>query len=160
MMGDGKFAEKPLLYIHQQSTVELPKAQMQHQYFSANKQVQEEKVVSEEPNKTRSRPMRKTYWLEENDLEDEQKLTKHDDEAEEKTKKKFTEMNIEEKIDYFINRSSHGPELRCELKTSDQVFRGVITDYQDNQVFIRVGKRSSSTKVPLASIEEIRLLGF
>lgn len=160
-MEKGKFAEKPLLYIHQEGTVELPKAPMQHHYFSGDKHVQKDQAIREESIRTRLRPLQKSYWLDEdNQVDDDDKMAIVDDSDEEQEKKRFIEMNLQEKIEYFINRSNHGLELRCELKTSDQAFRGVITDFRDDQVFIRVGKRSSSTKVPIESIEDIHLLGF
>jgi len=76
------------------------------------------------------------------------------------SEKKFSEMNLIEKVDYFLNRSEQAPKLRSEIITSEQTYRGIITDYKDDHVLIRLGRRASSTEIPMNQVEEINLLGF
>ncbi|PAV29174.1 hypothetical protein CIL05_12310 [Virgibacillus profundi] len=73
---------------------------------------------------------------------------------------KFKDMTLEEKVAYFVNKPSYTPKMRCEVKTEEKTYRGIITDYKENDVFIRVGKRSTSTQIPMDKISNIRMLGF
>lgn len=73
---------------------------------------------------------------------------------------KFIDMTLEEKVAYFSDAPSYAPKMRCEIKTAERSYRGVITDAKDDEVFIQVGKRSTSRKIPMADIKEIRMLGF
>lgn len=159
-MGEKRFAKEPLLYIHQ-PTIKTPEAPMQHNYMTPTKEKQSSTDEPQPNRKTRSRSNRRRQFDQLEEIEDEVS-----DEIENKktntnqAKKRFTDMNINEKINYFLNRSIHSPELRCEMKTDDRNYRGVITDFQNNIVFIRVGRRASSTEVPIDQVKNIRLLGF
>src|SRR5699024_12853598 len=86
------------------------------------------------------------------------------DELEEKKsmaeRPKFKDMTIEEKVEYFVRQPRHVPKLRCQIETNERKYRGIIIDFQEGHVFIRVGKRSSSTKISLDQITNIRMLGF
>src|SRR5699024_11650770 len=73
---------------------------------------------------------------------------------------KFKDMTIEEKVEYFVSQPRHVPKLRCQIETNERKYRGIIIDFQEDHVFIRVGKRSSSTKISLDQITNIRMLGF
>src|SRR5699024_12740480 len=75
-------------------------------------------------------------------------------------RKRFKDMTLEERIDYFLNAPKHAPVMRCEVKTEGRNYRGTIVDYQDNNVYMRVGKRTTPTAIPFDTINEIRLLGF
>lgn len=73
-------------------------------------------------------------------------------------RKKFKEMTLMEKIDYFITSPNHLPRMRCEVVTNDNKYRGTILDKEDEVIKMRVGRRT--TVISIEDITEIRLLGF
>ncbi|HLQ70739.1 MAG TPA: CotO family spore coat protein, partial [Bacillota bacterium] len=74
--------------------------------------------------------------------------------------KKFRDMTIKEKVYYFSDAPALSPKLRCEVQTINRSYRGKIVDFVDNEVYIRVGRRRSTTNIPFDEIRDIRLLGF
>lgn len=99
----------------------------------------------------------------------------HDEEAEEeyeaderrkvsfsnrKRRSKFKEMDLEEKIDYFVNLPSQVPRMKCEVVTSDKNYRGWIQDYQDGVVHMKILHRPFRIEVPFEEIKDIELKGF
>ncbi|MGM8364369.1 CotO family spore coat protein [Virgibacillus sp. W0181] len=92
--------------------------------------------------------------------EDHMKETDTDTDDVMQTKKKFSDLSLDEKINYFINRPRFAPEVKCELKTEEKVYKGVIVHREGQQVFIRVGNRKSSTQLSIEDIMEINLIGF
>src|SRR5699024_10120363 len=74
--------------------------------------------------------------------------------------KKFRDMTIRQKVDYFINRSDHAPIIRSEIQTNEKKYQGVITGFENDHVFIRIGRRSTSSEVPFHDITDIRIIGF
>jgi hypothetical protein len=177
MSKQSKFANEPLLYI-QQSTSSMPNAPMQHFYTTPRKSIKSEAPTVEAEKKTKQpaikrRPSISSYLgsaipdnetmakgqPEElnntnNTVQKEMKETKETKE----TKKKFKDMTINEKIDYFINTPSHLPRMRCEVITLERKYRGTILDFKDNEIQMRVGKKIILLK--LEDITEIQLLGF
>ncbi|MEN2466737.1 CotO family spore coat protein [Ornithinibacillus sp. FSL M8-0202] len=73
-------------------------------------------------------------------------------------RKKFKEMTLMEKIDYFIKTPSHLPRMRCEVVTNDNKYRGIMLDKENEVIKMRVGRRT--TEVSIEDITDIRLLGF
>ncbi|EQB35210.1 MULTISPECIES: CotO family spore coat protein [Virgibacillus] len=153
-----KYAKNPLLFIHQPKEVDL-QAPMQHMYVTPkNKKETGNEKVENFDNKGTQEAVKKGGR---HPAFDEQNEVKRNNDPKEETKQtKFKDMSIEEKVDYFVNSPSYAPKLRCEIKTEERTFRGVITGSEGNYVYIRVGNRSSSTKVSLDDIKHIRLLGF
>ncbi|CDO02642.1 hypothetical protein BN988_01116 [Oceanobacillus picturae] len=99
----------------------------------------------------------------------EEKVPEHDEETkspvretetEKKERPKFKDMTIEEKVAYFVATPSYAPQMRCEIRTGERSYRGVITGSEDNYVYIKVGNRKQSTKINLDDIKHIKLLGF
>jgi Spore coat protein CotO len=87
--------------------------------------------------------------------------TEQQDTNEEKNeRKKFKDMTILEKVLYFIHTPSHLPRMRCEVITEERKYRGIIRDFQDDNIVMQVGRRGSSTKINLDDVKEIQLLGF
>lgn len=173
-MGKKRFAKDPLLYIHQPSA-QTPKAPMQHNYTSPqrrrNKEV-EDRTATPPTQNVQKKHLSRTFFKEEalysDELESETETNeseedKDDEEITDEDKNetpKFKDMTLKEKVDYFVDAPEYAPKLRCEVKTEKRTYRGLITDSIDDDVFIRVGKRSSSTAVPMEEIISIRLLGF
>lgn len=181
-MGKRKFAKDPLLYI-QQPTAGTAKAPMQDHYRTPKKPTASEIPPEKNPQEKPRTIKRKTYGLSEGRQVKNEQPGQHTmdgqkdeivsaetadnsapDELEEKKsttdRPKFKDMTIEEKVEYFVSRPRHVPKLRCQIETNERKYRGIITDFQENHVFIRVGKRSSSTKISLDQITNIGMLGF
>src|SRR5690625_3442627 len=181
-MGKRKFAKDPLLYI-QQPTAGTAKAPMQDHYRTPQKPTASEIPPEKNPQEKPRTIKRKTYGLSERRQGKNEQPGQHTmdgpideiisgetadtsaaDELEEKKsttdRPKYKDMTIEEKVEYFVSRPRHVPKLRYQIETNERKYRGIITDFQENHVFIRVGKRSSSTKISLDQITNIGMLGF
>lgn len=166
-MGDNKSAKSPLLYIHQ-PYVRTPGASMQSHYMTPKKQRDDKK---KEHNKVIKRPVNRNHFTKQVESEDTEEAEEageqiessedspeHKDSGQER--KKFREMTVEERIDYFLNPPKHAPVMRCEVKTEERKYRGTIVDSQDEKVYMRVGRRTTPTTIPIDSINEIRMIGF
>lgn len=165
-MGEKRFAKKPLLYI-EQPTVSEPEAPMQHHYMTPindQSNIQSRSTNQKQNKPVRSRRIQRKYYADtDEEIEEVEEVNEeqmNEQENKESSSKRFKDMNLEEKVEYFLTRSSHLPELKCEIKTNDNNYRGIITDFHDETVFIRVGRRKSSTSVLFDDIEDIQLLGF
>lgn len=75
-------------------------------------------------------------------------------------RKQFKEMSIKERVLYLVESPTYAPKLKCEVNTENQSYRGIITEFKDDTVFIQVPRKSVATQVPLANIKDIRLIGF
>ncbi|WP_112180165.1 CotO family spore coat protein [Paraliobacillus zengyii] len=76
------------------------------------------------------------------------------------TKKPFSEMTIEEQVDYLATKPAHIPKMKCEIIAKTARYRGIITAFDDNIVQIETFKRPKFHQVDMEEIESIRLLGF
>lgn len=154
-MGSKHFAKDPLLYI-QQPIISTPVAPMQHNYYTPN----HKQKVSDQIDKRKKRtiPLKRSHSTISQDIVEEVFEEKPSEKIPEQSK--FKDLTIIEKVHYFIDRSEHAPIIKCEVQTKEKKYHGVITDFENDQVLIRVGKRSSSSEVPLNEITNIRILGF
>lgn len=150
-----KYAKKPLLFIHQPNEGQMH-VPMQHMYVTPKKEQNETSTNGGEEKKGMRHPSFNKNYNSKEEYEQEEKLKQNQTEE----KQKFKDMSIEEKVDYFINSPSYAPKLKCEIKTDQRTYRGVITGAEGNDVYIRVGNRSASAKVSLDDIKHIKLLGF
>ncbi|WP_010529953.1 CotO family spore coat protein [Lentibacillus jeotgali] len=173
-MGDKKSAKSPLLYIHQ-PYVRTPEASMQSHYMTPKKQRDDKK---KERNKAIKRPVNRNHFKKPIETEETEEAEKAEgsEETEEqlesteednsdlkdggKERKKFSEMTVEERIEYFLNPPKYAPVMRCEVKTKERRYRGAIIDFQDKKVYMRVGRRTTPTTIPIDEIDEIRMIGF
>lgn len=152
-----KYAQKPLLFIHQSKVGELH-APMQHMYVTPK----HNKEVSSKNEEVVKKGMRHRDF-DKNEIKNKQEdleETEKSDFSHEEKKQSFKNMSIEEKIEYFLHTPNFAPRLKCEIQTSQRTYRGVITGSEGNDVFIRTGNRSTSTKISLDDIKHIKLLGF
>jgi hypothetical protein len=176
-MGKRKFARDPLLYI-QQPVIKTPEAQMQDQYMTPSKNKETESLPPP-PQQQKTPVKRKTSYfkrelergtppaspppenIEPAEAEEKEEKTEVDVQGDypEKTKK-FKDMSLEEKVNYLLYSPTHIPKMKCELRTEEKTYRGIITDFQENNVFIRVGAKSSSRQVPFDQITGIKMLGL
>ncbi|GAB3789780.1 CotO family spore coat protein [Virgibacillus kimchii] len=159
-MANRKYARDPMLYIQQPGS-KNPRASMQYSYRT--KKVPSSQSL--EGGSIRSR----NFINEERELhEREEKLKGEQEEsegedfspAEENKRISFNERTLEEKISYFTDAPTYAPKKRCEIKTDNKTYRGIITDRDEEHVFVRVGNRSKAMKIMINEITSIRLLGF
>lgn len=170
-----KYAKNPLLFIHQPKEVDK-KVPMQHMYVTP-KEKKESKPDHQETVKKSIRhrafaeqdnePQNESdLYMNDTDSEVEDKMEMTEEDMTEQSlnsngdKQRFKDMSIEEKVNYFVNSPSYAPKLKCEIRTEGRNYRGVITGSDGNDVYVRVGNRSSSTKISLDDIKHIKLLGF
>ncbi|WP_163972050.1 CotO family spore coat protein [Oceanobacillus halotolerans] len=174
-MGKKKYAKDPLLYIRQPE-IKTPEANMQDHYTtpkkkqeeSRNKQKRQGKPIKRQgfkDNSSHHQPFTDGELYEEEDVDIHVDEEKESDEIEESrdedqgtNRKKFKEMTLTEKVDYLAQRPSYVPNLKCEVKTMERKYRGIITDYKDDHVHMRVGRRNA--EIPFDTITDIRLVGF
>ncbi|RDW15974.1 CotO family spore coat protein [Oceanobacillus chungangensis] len=170
-----KFANEPMLYI-QQPNITRPEAPMQHQYTTPNKRretVNSESNTSDRKKSTAS-PRKKmkhnsfqqelmgkaTEELEELELIHRDSGQEEKDEVTPNRKKQFKEMTLKEKVLYLADSPTYAPKVKCEIKTEDKSYRGLVTNFEEDTVFLQVGRKTASTSIPFKSIIEIRLIGF
>lgn len=166
-MGKKNIARDPLLYIHQPVNRQ-PEAPMQYSYVTPKKSG--DTVVqpkSEAAGSTQSaRPIKRGTYYKELDGNEESENEETVDESVEDGQpsmnedKKFKDMTIKEKVAYFADNPNYAPKVKCEVKTEDKTYRGIITDFEENIVYMRFGNRSVKTQIPLDNIKNIRMLGF
>ncbi|MBP1947218.1 CotO family spore coat protein [Virgibacillus litoralis] len=158
-MGEKKFAKSPLLYIHQPS-IGTPKAPMQHQYTTPKK-ASAEQVVAQETKSVQTRTLRRDNFSKKSESEeDTNEDADESDESSDQERKKFKDMTINERVDYLVNPPKHVPAMKCEVKTDERNYRGTIVDFMEDNVIMRLGRRTSKTEIPFESINDIRLIGF
>lgn len=75
-------------------------------------------------------------------------------------RKRFGDMTIEEKVNYFVGLPSQVPRMKCEVRTEDERHQGVIADYKDGMVHMVTKKRPRMKTIPIEAITNIRLLSF
>ncbi|GAA0432783.1 hypothetical protein GCM10008983_06740 [Lentibacillus halophilus] len=175
-MGNKKSANSPLLYI-QQPTTRTPEAPMQSSYKTPKKSDTKNQSMTTKSSVKRSGGRNSFFEQEKvenkhpadtagpadpqaNDDDNiEEKDASHNDTTSEH-RKQFKDMSLQERVEYFLNRPAHVPPMRCEIKTNERRYRGIITDYQDETVYVRVGRRSTPTAISFSEIHDIQMVGF
>ncbi|SFL36390.1 Spore coat protein CotO [Gracilibacillus orientalis] len=124
--------ELPKLYITQPDLAE-PKRSMQSHYHSVS--------AYDKPQQSQDIP---SQYISKKQLEN----------------KKFKEMTILEKVIYFASMPFHVPRVKCEIITERKKYVGLIEDYQNEMVIIKVASKPRPVSVPMKQIEEINMVGF
>lgn len=75
-------------------------------------------------------------------------------------RKHFKEMDIQERIDYFLNRPKFAPQVRCEIRTKGKTYRGIMLGKQEEGVVFKTGNRSAPVQIAIDEITEVQILGF
>jgi len=155
------YRKQPLLYIQQPDT-EVPPAYMQQDYYTSRKQESAEAVPNKKPRKRIARPIDRfsvfTDPLEETSQPEQQSI-----DTEEKSfseEKPFKDMTIKERVAYFVQQTERWPAIKCEVRTEQHIYRGIIRDFKDQVVFMNVEKRVQMREIPFEDITHIRMLGF
>lgn len=153
-MTDKRLAESPLLYIHQ-PMLKPPKAAMQSNYRTPNHSTE---LLMHEETEEKALSNQDVNDNETNPHMDDKKELHHMIDTQEGVK--FNDMTLKEKVSYLVSVPEHMPSIKCIVKTAERTYEGVITEYKENLVYIRIGRHASSISVQLDEIESIRLLGF
>lgn len=77
-----------------------------------------------------------------------------------KQRKPITQMNVEEKIEFFNNLPKNMPRTLCQIETFEETYRGVIMSEENNIVTIRSLTHAKPIDIPINQIKAINLLGF
>ncbi|MGM8212687.1 CotO family spore coat protein [Virgibacillus sp. W0430] len=168
-----QYAQDPLLYI-QQPKRSTPKAKMQSSYTTKSQRNQSSQVNQPLPSRGAvKKKIRKKHLIPnadlgtlgyempaQSELSEETKDSTEDEESEKTEPKKFNQLTVEQKIDYFIKRPRFAPAVKCEVKTTDKRYKGVIMDKVENNIKMKVGRRETETSLPIKAILEINLIGF
>ncbi|MUK90562.1 hypothetical protein GMD78_19585 [Ornithinibacillus sp. L9] len=180
-MGKRKIANDPLMYIHQ-PRLKRSGAKMQHQYSSTNKKSekntsakaeenneQQKKTIPKRPSGNRftqqlqeQKPntIKKPIKAKKNEpTEEENESSEEQMENAREERRKFKDMTLREKVEYFARTPKHLPKLKCEIKTSERSYRGVVLEIKkDDTVLMLAGRKSVS--IVFDDIQEVRMLGF
>src|SRR5699024_5924767 len=138
-----KRAIEPLLYITQPS-FEQAKPFMQENYSSLLKQekVKEVEVKKEDiiedvfPIRERKRRINPFFDLLEEDESEEDSENKKDETSDHVA---FNDYTIEEKIKYFTGLPKEMPNIKCEIRTGDDRYRGYIMTDDGDEVLVKKG---------------------
>lgn len=77
-----------------------------------------------------------------------------------KQRKPITQMNVQEKIEFFKNLPKNMPRTLCQIITVDETYRGVIMTEENDIVTIRSLTHPKPINIPINQVKEINLLGF
>lgn len=140
-MGEERYANHPLLYIHQPEMEEVH-VTMQHHYrtstFSAD----------EETDGLRSDETSTAVYSHEEDTDDPNQLKQ----------KKFREMTVEEQLAYLTEQPEYVPKIVCEIHTENRLHQGIIQDVKEGIVTVLSGSRK--VEIPQEEITQIRIYSF
>lgn len=172
-MQEEKYAKAPLLYI-QQPEVGESKVPMQHQYRSLRKKGNA-KMAHTSNDAEQSNEPKPTVSYHSVSLKEEQTETVEgmenletstvkekaiEQETDTEKRKHFKDMDTRGKLEYFANTSPYAPKVRCEIKTEDRTYRGVVVGFENDVAVFKTMKRNSPIEIPLAEIKDVRIIGF
>ncbi|HLR52754.1 MAG TPA: CotO family spore coat protein [Candidatus Avamphibacillus sp.] len=168
-MSKKRYAKDPLLYI-QQPNVRTPMARMQSNYRTNRRIVTSHTGDKQEEEKIkRARPQRRPgprYPVEApgdvitTDTNESAKEKEREQSEKEKERPKFKDMSLKQKVEYFAEKPNHISKMKCEVKTSNKTFRGIITDFDGETVFMRSGRSVKIKTIPFSQIKRVRMLGL
>lgn len=75
-------------------------------------------------------------------------------------KKRFGDLSLEGKVQYFLQLSPHMPKVKCEVVVNEESYRGYIVDYTNGIVKMKTFQRPFQKDISFKEIDDIKLLGF
>ncbi|QXE02740.1 CotO family spore coat protein [Terribacillus sp. DMT04] len=152
-MSKGKVRrEQPLLFISQPK-LDLPKAAMQ-QAYRTTKEKRKEEAAEALPEETAEEITETAVQMQK-----EEKSAEPED-PKQKKKGNFKDLSLIEKIDYCLNLPSQIPRMKCEIVTEETSIIGIIMGIEDDVIQVKSVRRPFKREIKLASIKDIKLLGF
>jgi len=171
-MSGSRYAREPLLYIQQPKT-EPPKAEMQTNYRSESRVKKVKKIAEAERNifhdqllSRKKRIVEDPSRVQEDALqeplpaEEPASIIEIPDLQDTDQEIAFKDLDIAGKIGYLLNKPSHLPALKCEIRTEEGIQHGQIVAFQENVVHLKSKRQSKPKAIPFQAIQAIRLLGF
>src|SRR5690625_1785968 len=156
MAKNKRYAENPLLYIHQPD-VGTPNASMQSRYQTSKNKTVSQSNDRDVNNKIPKGRVQRRYGgkLIPDQTEVENPSINNDTpinstetiQYEQSSPKKFKEMDLAEKVKYLADEPNHATKIKHKNKTLDKTYRSVIEDFDGVTVFIRDGKRVEPRKI-------------
>src|SRR5699024_8500910 len=146
-------AREPLFYI-QQPKISKPVAPMQDHYSTPRK-TQKDTANDGGGSSSFNMPTRGNSFQQFQNpqpsaMNELPKENDKDDANQEKSRSKFKDMTISEKIDYFVHMPTHIPKLKCEVTTGDRTYRGIIIDREEQEegeaIVMRTGRRTTTVR--------------
>ncbi|MBM7554006.1 CotO family spore coat protein [Thalassobacillus pellis] len=165
-----KLVQEPMFYITQPkltpSTASMQT--MYHSRKSSEAPVRKEKEVTPVEKEVRHRQLAadslEAEQKSEGSLEEREEREEEMEESSVKTRRdrrrRFRDMDLEEKIFYFVNLPSQVPKMKCEVVTNTDRFKGYINDYRKGIVYMKTFQRPFKKEIAFEDIEEISLMGF
>jgi hypothetical protein len=95
-----------------------------------------------------------------------EEASKKTDEVKEKAvhsdeqKKRFRELSVEEKIEYLLQLPYGVPRIKCIFTTNEKSYRGIVSDYKNGKVVLRVVTKPHKVTLGIEEIVSIQMLGF
>lgn len=165
-MSKHRLAKDPLLYIDQPH-IRTPIARMQSNYRTPRREALDSSQITKN-NTQKKKPVQRRYGAKPvgdstQQVDSEASFKNYDNENEDREKAerlKFKDMTLREKISYFSDQPTHISKIKCEIKTTTKSYRGIVTDFDGETVWIRTGRSTRASSIPFESIKQVRMLGL
>ncbi|UFU00589.1 spore coat CotO family protein [Radiobacillus kanasensis] len=161
-----RFSRKPMLYI-QQPELGKPSAKMQVKYRtpkskkgSVDKKGSGNKTKNDGSQNFTKKRLKQVVSIPVEEESESSSSSEVEEEAKSQRRKRFKELSIKERVEYFMGLPANVPKMKCQVSTADNSYRGIITNYKDNIVYMRATKRPFRLELELEEITDIQLLGF
>lgn len=133
-----------------------------------SKQPNDQKIKKVPISKSRNEQIANDEGNTESDIvNDEKSKSSHENNSEpnsshqeNKERKRFKDMNTKERLEYLSHTPPGVPKMKCEIKTADEVYRGLVATFDGIKADLRIIKRPYKATVSIDEIEEINLLGL
>jgi len=157
-------AQKPLVYI-EQPTTDYPIADMQQSYRTNHAQSKVQQTTTNKQASRKIHPFNQMFMNEfadeSSEVTDEALLTDSlSEDVQEKKEEKFSELSIDHKIEYLLDRPQFIPALTCKIQTTDGNYFGKILKFKENIVSLRKSRSRAVKRIDRKEIIDINLVGF
>ncbi|KAA0546544.1 hypothetical protein FZW96_14965 [Bacillus sp. BGMRC 2118] len=75
-------------------------------------------------------------------------------------RRRFVELNIEEKIKFFVKLPANVPKSTCQITTETEKYRGKILELNDGIVLIKTVSEPYEVQLAIYDIKDISIIGL
>lgn len=75
-------------------------------------------------------------------------------------KKTFKDLSISGKVEYLLDLPFGVPKIKCEFLTDEERYRGIVIDFEEDEVKLRLLTNLRPVTLNISEIKDIRMLGF
>ncbi|MBM6618248.1 CotO family spore coat protein [Bacillus suaedaesalsae] len=75
-------------------------------------------------------------------------------------RRRFVELNIEEKIKFFVKLPANVPKSTCQIKTESETYRGKVIGFNEGIVLINTVSEPYEVQLSLQEIKDISIIGL